>query len=124
VHDAFRRSLGYAIQWHDSLRLRMLREVDAAIEAADKIVQDTTAIRISTPAAPVEQPAAPIELTTAPIDPPAAPDVPPSVQGSTAPGPSEPSSGPRLSPGQCARVLQQRCPACFGGTMFGRTFDE
>ena len=24
----------------------------------------------------------------------------------------------------CARILQQRCPACFGGPMAGRTFKE
>lgn len=24
----------------------------------------------------------------------------------------------------CARLLQQRCPACFGGSMKGRSFNE
>ena len=25
--------------------------------------------------------------------------------------------------GSCSRLLQERCPACFGGTRFGRSFD-
>ncbi|GLB45913.1 hypothetical protein LshimejAT787_3800020 [Lyophyllum shimeji] len=29
-----------------------------------------------------------------------------------------------LTPGQCARILQQRCPACFGGTHFGRLGED
>jgi hypothetical protein len=33
---------------------------------------------------------------------------------------------PQPPPGvfQCARVLQQRCPACFAGSTFGRSFDK
>ncbi|KAF9231703.1 hypothetical protein BU15DRAFT_55840 [Melanogaster broomeanus] len=26
-----------------------------------------------------------------------------------------------LTPGNCASILMQRCPACFGGTTFGRS---
>ena len=29
-----------------------------------------------------------------------------------------------LTEGSCSRLLQQRCPACFGGTHFGRAFDR
>lgn len=29
-----------------------------------------------------------------------------------------------LSKGSCHRVLQKRCPACFGGNKFGRNFDR
>ncbi|KIM56425.1 hypothetical protein SCLCIDRAFT_29657 [Scleroderma citrinum Foug A] len=29
-----------------------------------------------------------------------------------------------LSQGSCAEILVQRCPACFGGTLFGRPLDE
>lgn len=29
----------------------------------------------------------------------------------------------QLTEGSCSRVLQMRCPACFGGTRFGRDFD-
>jgi hypothetical protein len=82
VRDAFRRSLGYAIQWHDSLRLSVQREVDTAIELSDKVIQCHQQT---------------VSVTTIPTT---------------------------LSPGQCARVLQQRCPCCFGGTIFGRTFEE
>lgn len=31
---------------------------------------------------------------------------------------------PKLTPGSCSRLLQKRCAACFGGTLFGRTFKE
>ncbi|KAI0702132.1 hypothetical protein C8Q76DRAFT_587575, partial [Earliella scabrosa] len=36
--------------------------------------------------------------------------------------PSTPS--PSVSSRQCDRILQKRCPACFGGTRFGRNFDK
>ncbi|KAH6902181.1 hypothetical protein BKA70DRAFT_1229224 [Coprinopsis sp. MPI-PUGE-AT-0042] len=29
-----------------------------------------------------------------------------------------------LSPGECARILQQLCPLCFGGNMFGRPVED
>jgi hypothetical protein len=29
-----------------------------------------------------------------------------------------------MTPGQCARLLRQLCPACFGGTSFGASFDD
>ncbi|KAL4263554.1 peptidase C48 family protein [Pleurotus pulmonarius] len=35
VKEPFRRSLGYALQWHDSLRVLIDRQVQAAISAAD-----------------------------------------------------------------------------------------
>ena len=39
-------------------------------------------------------------------------------------GPSEQTSVPSsLSAGSCSRLLQQRCPACFGGIQFGRDFE-
>ncbi|KAI0701749.1 hypothetical protein C8Q76DRAFT_633393 [Earliella scabrosa] len=34
------------------------------------------------------------------------------------------TTGSKLSSGTCSRVLQKRCPACFGGTKFGRNFDS
>jgi hypothetical protein len=41
---------------------------------------------------------------------------------------SSPTSPPRLiSMGprtECARILRDRCPACFGGNTFGRSFDQ
>ncbi|KAG7085823.1 hypothetical protein E1B28_003361 [Marasmius oreades] len=30
----------------------------------------------------------------------------------------------QLTPGECAPLLQQLCPACYGGREFGRSFDE
>ncbi|KAI0746147.1 hypothetical protein C8Q76DRAFT_605599, partial [Earliella scabrosa] len=34
------------------------------------------------------------------------------------------TTGSKLSSGICSRILQKRCPACFGGTKFGRNFDS
>jgi len=31
---------------------------------------------------------------------------------------------PALTPSECAPILQQRCPACFGGTTFGQPVEE
>ncbi|KAG6899356.1 hypothetical protein C0993_010997 [Termitomyces sp. T159_Od127] len=30
----------------------------------------------------------------------------------------------QLTPGECARSLRQRCPACFGGDLFGRSLEQ
>ena len=42
--------------------------------------------------------------------------------------PSSPSSPTMqqhdLSRGSCAEILIQHCPACFGGTLFGRPLDK
>jgi hypothetical protein len=84
VKDAFRRGLGYAVQWHNNLQWLLQQRVDIAIEMSDTYLQTVHK----------EQ------------------DAPPS-----------PQSG-QQRPGQCARILQQRCPACFGGDLFGRPLTE
>lgn len=73
IRDAFRRGLGYAIQWYDCLKLRVKHKVDAAIEASDRQIQ---------------------------------------AAANTTVGP------------ECARILAQRCPACFAGQLFGRALDQ
>lgn len=51
-------------------------------------------------------------------------------QGTADNAPADPSCGvdvqtiTQLTTGQCHRILQTRCPACFGGTRFGRTFNQ
>jgi hypothetical protein len=90
--DAFRRGLGYAIQWYDNLRTHLSKCVDMAVLTADAHVQDLNRSQ---------------DLTV-----PTAHEVPS----------SEGSSG--LMQGECAHILIERCPACFGGIWFGRPLNE
>jgi hypothetical protein len=96
LQDAFRRSLGYAVQWHDTLRLRVEKTVDSAIEASDRYIT---------------------QMKTQPTN------VLPTSSASD-PRPADAEEAHINIPGRCARILQQRCPACFGGTFFGRSFNE
>ncbi|EED84734.1 predicted protein [Postia placenta Mad-698-R] len=90
IRDPFRRGLGYATQWYDTLRHSIQHRLDAAIDAAhaclapdpvDTLVDNHDAHALSTPP--------PVDALT-----------------------------------RCARLLSTRCPACFGGAAFGRSFDE
>ncbi|KAG6824273.1 hypothetical protein H0H92_007384 [Tricholoma furcatifolium] len=73
IQDAFRRGLGYAMQWYDKLQISIEDQIEAAIVAADSTAREAKE-----------------------------------------PGP----------PTECSRILQRRCPACFGGNQFGRPFSE
>lgn len=84
--DAFRRGLGYAVQWYDNLRSHLSKRVDAVIVAADTLVEEFN--HRETP------------------------------ETSLSEGP------PGLTRGECARILIERCPACFGGIWFGRPLDQ
>ncbi|KAG6823644.1 hypothetical protein H0H92_009575, partial [Tricholoma furcatifolium] len=46
------------------------------------------------------------------------------ASASNDPPKSVPQSTPSLHPGECAWVLQQRCPCCFGGGLFGRPLER
>ncbi|KAF9469487.1 hypothetical protein BDZ94DRAFT_692 [Collybia nuda] len=90
--DAFRRGLGYAVQWYDNLKTSLSKRVEKAVQIADALVQEFNCPPDSAVSAPPEAPS---------------------------------SEGlPGLTRGECARILVQRCPACFGGTWFGRPLDE
>ncbi|KAG6914811.1 hypothetical protein DXG01_015201 [Tephrocybe rancida] len=105
IQDAFRRGLGYAAQWYDNLVLRLEKCVDDAVVGAD------TQIRASDP---VDVEHGPFPLSAA-LD-----IVPPSV--STSHQPSEIAR--ELTLGECGRLLQQRCPACFGDRLFGQSLED
>ena len=96
VQDAFCRGLGHAIQWYDNLQVRIEQEIEAATVAGDRCSSET--IPTLTPTMPTGDAPIPEQLTA--DDSPPAPPVP-------------------LI--ECARVLQQRCPACFGLRTFGRS---
>ncbi|EPQ51554.1 hypothetical protein GLOTRDRAFT_96295 [Gloeophyllum trabeum ATCC 11539] len=79
VRDPFRRALGYAIQWYDTLQGRANRDVERVVDAARSHVRQH-------------------------------------IQGQSSEGDGD--------EGECASILQQRCPACFGGVKFGRSLSE
>lgn len=123
-NDPFRRPLAQAIQWYDSLRVMMGREVDSALEACATRIEESLPCQgaphlTATPGSPppplpsVPPPEVPVYA------PPPLPNVPP---------PEAPVYGPpppiRLTPGSAARILQQRCPACFGSKTWGRPLNE
>ena len=101
VQDAFRRGLGYAIQWYDSLKILVERSVKEALRFAEQLYQDLQA----TPHTAITP------LTTQLSIPDNIPD--PTKKPSVA----VPN---KLSKAECARILQDHCPACFGGNLFGR----
>jgi hypothetical protein len=103
----------------------MDQTVDSAIHASDEVLQGnklpegpTFRSSPTSPAPSINVNSHPPELQYTPAhlsEPLATP--PPEVE----PPPSKP---PILTPGQCARILQQRCPACFSGQSFGRSFEQ
>ncbi|KAG6838360.1 hypothetical protein C0991_012303, partial [Blastosporella zonata] len=95
IRDAFRRGLGYAAQWYDNLVIRLDKQVDDAVVTAEEQIQQVKVNR-TPPSIPPFQ-----ELVS---------------QATTASIP--------LEHAECARVLRQRCPACFGGSIFGRSLEE
>ncbi|KAG6894032.1 hypothetical protein C0993_012489 [Termitomyces sp. T159_Od127] len=111
VQDAFRRGLGYAAQWYDNLQIRLEQQVDAAVLDADNRIQDSEMMNLSLPM--------PSHTTSAPL-----PSDPPTVtSSSTPPKRSQALSQIKLVPAECARILRQRCPCCFGGNLFGRSLE-
>jgi uncharacterized protein (DUF983 family) len=88
------------VQWYDCLKVTVRRSVENAIETAHN--------NISSPPRPVSSGTAP-EYEDTEGRQPSTPDVP---------------SYHKPSSTEAARLLQKRCPACFGGRMKGRSFDE
>ncbi|KAM6491874.1 hypothetical protein JOM56_012733 [Amanita muscaria] len=97
VRDAFRRGLGYAIQWYDNLQRRVEKTVDKTV---DFCAQQIRAVLAKSP----EKLAASSGMSSS-LD--SGADVASSLQA-----------------GSCNRILQQRCPACFGGGMYGRSLSR
>ncbi|KAF9465525.1 hypothetical protein BDZ94DRAFT_322334 [Collybia nuda] len=109
--DVFRHGLGYAVQWYDHLWTHLEKRMEASILSANAQVQrynclPDTAIPTASLLPPALSP-----TTTTDLSPPKGPFPP-----------SKSSSG--LTRGECARILVERCPACFGGAWFGRSFNR
>lgn len=138
VQDPFRRSLGHAIQWYDCLRLDVDKQIEEVLALCEQECQDTlkldedsdpmlnpgteTSYMISFPAMPSTphtQRLEKVQVLSTPRHPrtvPACPPGPPDTPGSKA--------GVHLTHGSCHQFLRRLCPACFGGTLFGRPFDQ
>ncbi|KAG7098406.1 hypothetical protein E1B28_000365 [Marasmius oreades] len=108
LQDPIQRGLGQVVQWYDCLLVLDERRLESIVQGCRRSIPTT----VSTPL---------------PTDPPAsAPST--SLPTTTA----EPSSTinaaeklpAMLAPGECTSLLQQLCPACFGGREFGRSFNE
>ncbi|EMD32924.1 hypothetical protein CERSUDRAFT_57603, partial [Gelatoporia subvermispora B] len=130
ILDPFRRPLGFAIQWYDSVRVLIARTLDDAVEKARQMI----AAREGADSSP--SPSRPSDMST----PSQLPHLqPPNLLNETAtsssdrPLPATSSLMTPLSPSstshdtrkpgvrQCSSFLQRRCPACFGGSNWGRT---
>ena len=96
IRDPFRHAFGSAVQWYDCLKVTVRRSVKNAIEQAhDSISTSSQPVQSTVPESPDIEGLAPDVLSY-----------------------YKPSST------HAARLLQKRCPACFGGRMTGRSFDE
>ncbi|KAJ3546521.1 hypothetical protein NM688_g5508 [Phlebia brevispora] len=104
VVDPFRRGLAHAMQWYDVLRINVERQVDKSLDLA---VQAVASYRHET------QKNVNGRTATAEHRSPQAPSVEERSITST-------SSHTPETTLQCARILQKRCPACFGGRTFGK----
>ena len=121
VHDPFRRGLGSAVQWYDILQVEVERRIEGAIQAcrdritAAKISQQSSVPstpRRALPLVPISRPfATPSKIPQTPHS---------STPKSTVSATPAKASESQLIPSTCASILVQRCPACFGGTLFGR----
>ncbi|EMD30807.1 hypothetical protein CERSUDRAFT_60815 [Gelatoporia subvermispora B] len=123
--DPFRKPLGYAIQWYDSTRVLISRTIDGAIEAARLAVathKDPNEV------APPPQPSLPLPNASEPSAIPSADQQPPPEPSSQMPPLLPPdachdsTTGPRNT--RCSSLLRSRCPACFGGSEWGRSLGK
>ena len=96
MQDGIRRSLGYAMQMYDSARLALEDRLDAAVRDGARSVLEK-----STPSGTVVGVGVDMDITSRKHK--------DQVFG---------------LPGQCAELLQKRCPACFGGNSSGRPLSE
>ncbi|KAH6893817.1 hypothetical protein BKA70DRAFT_1534649 [Coprinopsis sp. MPI-PUGE-AT-0042] len=117
IIEPFRKGLGYAMQWYDMLLVEVEHQKEQALLRAlanikSRSVQDNPGAVNSSPEYPsaTTDPLSPVSPTTttdpSPPIPPTAAKAPTSISGN-------------LSPGECARFLQQLCPLCFGGDTYG-----
>ncbi|OCH92954.1 hypothetical protein OBBRIDRAFT_824361 [Obba rivulosa] len=181
IADPFRKPLGHAIQWYDSVCILIEHHIEDAVEKARSVVQehihsqslpshptsppfdevrtmeppsthslDAAASRgiyppsstmLSTPRVPsasrADAPSNPVPSETIQVQDPSSSttttDIPAAEMPSSPDTSQQQSStatssdGPEQVPTKmqaCASILQRRCPVCFGGDTFERSFAE
>jgi hypothetical protein len=97
MQDGIRRGLGYAMQWYDSARLALEDKLDSAVRDGARSASEK--------GTPSGETVAGMGVDT---------DITMRKQDDQVSG----------LPGQCAELLQKRCPACFGGKSYGRPLSE
>lgn len=97
IDDPFRKGLGNAFQWYDMLSQTLDDRVDAMVEDAEQKLESAPSANLRSGPAPSATPA------------------PASSPGEAA--------TPELQKGKAAKVLRDRCPACFGLEEWGRSFN-
>lgn len=105
MQEPFRRGFGYATKWYGCVRLALEDEIDSMLSNSRVKIPDSFAtspdgIQSSTPTTNIGNGSA-----------------------YTSPAHGNPVNI-MLTRGRCSDLLQQRCPACFSGTRFGRGFSE
>ncbi|KAJ7871711.1 hypothetical protein B0H14DRAFT_2502920 [Mycena olivaceomarginata] len=102
--DPFRAGLQQAVQWYSNLRAEVQKRVNAALAEAETSLY----------------PAAPISTTEC------TPPTSNAVPIASMPHPPAPPVETKhvLTPGRAARILRERCPACFGLEEWGRPLED
>ncbi|EMD35682.1 hypothetical protein CERSUDRAFT_85646 [Gelatoporia subvermispora B] len=141
--DPFRKPLGHAVQWYDSLRVLVERDIDRAIDKARRIVTDHLKPPVhrassSDPTSDDTSIISPVATCAPPVA--SSSEIPftkkhrrrsrkvanaatleVSLSELISPFVPEQPPEPRTT---CDPVLQRRCPACFGGETFGQSFAD
>lgn len=102
ILEPFRRGLGYAAQWLDTLHVMVERKVEEALALSDQIrvLQHAGNLETSPQASNLEASPQASKSETSPV---------------------EKEDGDLV---ECSCFLRQLCPACFGGSKFGRPLEE
>jgi hypothetical protein len=129
MQDAFRKGMGNAMLWFDSL----IGHVDDLVQSSVQLAEDATRNALQDPrsnggmvTAETNQlhtsttvnsaiPAALVAVATERPE--------PGVKASGAP-PKPSSGGPQLPTFHCDRLLRRLCPLCFGGIKYGTPVSE
>lgn len=107
------------MQWYDLLQTCVNDTVEDIIDECHAAIQIAAASEATfLPQDPL--PHVPPETSQVPSQS-QVPPQPPPPRVSTEP---EPSRSPPPTRGECRRLLRERCPACFGGLVFGQSFNK
>jgi hypothetical protein len=104
IREPFRRGLGYAAQWLDSLRTLVAEKMEEALASSDQVLQH----------------ASPLGETLDEL----AASLPPHYTDRVTEGENTARKDSSGDLAECTRTLRQLCPACFGCSSFGRSLEE